>query len=45
MDLEVNAEKTKYIMSRGQNAGQGCNVILGNKSLKGWNILNIWKQF
>jgi hypothetical protein len=31
--LEVNAEKTKYVvMSRDQNAGQNVNTQIGNKS-------------
>jgi hypothetical protein len=29
----VNAEKTKYmVMSRNQNAGRNCNIMIGNKS-------------
>jgi hypothetical protein len=33
IDLEVNAEKTKYmVMSRDQNAGQNGNIQIGNKS-------------
>ena len=33
IDLEVNAEKTKYmIMSRDQNAGQNDNIKIDNKS-------------
>jgi hypothetical protein len=43
--LEVNAEKTKYIvMSHNQHAGQNHNIKLDNKSLKGWNSSNIWEQ-
>jgi hypothetical protein len=35
IDLEVNAEKTKYmVMSQEQNAGQNHNIIIGNKSLE-----------
>jgi hypothetical protein len=33
--LEVNAEKTKYVvMSRDQNAGQNGNIQIGNKSFE-----------
>jgi RNA:NAD 2'-phosphotransferase (TPT1/KptA family) len=33
--LEVNAEKTKYmVMSRNQNAGQGHNIKIDNKSFE-----------
>jgi hypothetical protein len=35
IDLEVNAEKTKYmVMSRDQNAGQNGNIQIGNKSFE-----------
>jgi hypothetical protein len=35
MRLEVNAEKTKYmVMSGDQNAGKNSNVKLGNKSFQ-----------
>jgi hypothetical protein len=43
--LEVNAEKTKYmVMSRDQNAGQGHNIKLDNKSFEVCNSSNIWEQ-
>jgi hypothetical protein len=33
--LEVNAEKTKYVvMSREQNAGKSGNIKIGNKSFE-----------
>jgi len=35
--LEVNADKTNYIMSRNQDAGQ---IV----PLKGWKSSNIWEQ-
>jgi hypothetical protein len=42
--LEVNAEKTKYVvMSRNQNAGQNHNIKIVNP-LKGWKNSNIWEQ-
>jgi hypothetical protein len=35
IDLEVNAEKTKYmVMSRDQNAGQNHNIKTDNKSFE-----------
>jgi len=42
--LEVNADKTKYmLMSRDQNAGQSHSrkIIV---PLKGWKSSNIWEQ-
>jgi hypothetical protein len=43
--LEVNAEKTKYMVMYGdQNAGQNDNIKLDNESLKGWNSSNIREQ-
>jgi len=42
--LEVNANKTKYmVMSREQNAGQ-CHYIKIIVPLKGWNSSNNWEQ-
>jgi ribosomal protein S4E len=42
---EVNADENKdMIMSQGQNAGQIHNIQTDSKSLKRWNILNVWKQ-
>jgi hypothetical protein len=35
LDLEVNAEKKKYmVMSRDQNAGQNAYIQIGNKSFE-----------
>jgi hypothetical protein len=35
LGLEVNAEKTKYVvMSLHQNSGQNVNILLGNKSIE-----------
>jgi len=42
--LEVNADKTKYmVMSRDQNAGLSHYIKTDNSS-KGWKISNIWEQ-
>jgi len=42
--LEVNADKTKYIiMSRDQNAGRSHRLII-LVPLKGWKSSNIWEQ-
>jgi len=36
-DLEINAEKTKYmIMSRHPNSGQNQNIRIANEFLKRW---------
>ena len=43
--LEVNADKTKYIVIPGdQNAGRSYSIKTDNSSLKGWNSSNIWEQ-
>jgi hypothetical protein len=35
VSLEVNAEKTKYmLMSRHQNAGQNHNIMIANRSFQ-----------
>jgi hypothetical protein len=34
VDLEVNAEKTEYIMSCYQNSGQNHNITIANKALQ-----------
>ena len=41
--LEVNAEKTKYIlMCHAQNAGQNHNIKSVINPLKGWDSSDIW---
>jgi hypothetical protein len=43
--LEVNAEKTKYILlSRHQNAGQIHDIKRGNRFFKMWHNLNTWER-
>jgi len=40
--LEVNTDKTKYmVMSRGQDVGRSHNIKT-DKSLQTWNSSNIW---
>jgi hypothetical protein len=45
VDLQVNAEETKYvIVSRHQNAGQNHNLLTDSKFFEMWQSLNIWEQ-
>ena len=42
--IEVNADKTKYmVMSRDQNGGLSHNMKVDNRSF-GWKSSNIWEQ-
>jgi len=44
--LEVNAEKTKYvIMSRDQNAGRCHTMNIDNSSIERVEELGIWEQY
>jgi hypothetical protein len=44
VSLEVNTEKTKYmLLSRHQNAGQSYNIKIANV-LKMWRSSDIWEQ-
>ena len=43
--LEVNADKTKYmVMSGEQKAGLSHTMEVDNSSLKGWKSSSIWEQ-
>jgi hypothetical protein len=45
LGLEVNAEKTKYMVTfRDQNAGQNHNIKIDNKSFERVEEFNIWEQ-
>jgi hypothetical protein len=45
VDLEVNPEKTKYmLMSRSQKTGQKYSIKIANRSFEVWQSLNIWEQ-
>jgi hypothetical protein len=42
IELEINADKTKYmVMSRGQDVGRSHNIKT-DKSLKRWNSSDTW---
>jgi hypothetical protein len=44
LGLELNTDKTKYmLLSRHQNAGQNRVIKRGN-SFKMWQILDIWER-
>jgi hypothetical protein len=44
IDLEINAEKTKYmIISRHPNSGQNQNIKIANESFE-WKNSNTWRQ-
>jgi hypothetical protein len=44
IDLEINAEKTKYmIMSRHPNSGKNQNIKIANEASE-WQNSNIWGQ-
>jgi hypothetical protein len=46
VDLEVNPEKTKYMLvSRCQKAGQRQSIKIGNRSFESVQSSNIWEQY
>jgi hypothetical protein len=42
--LEVNSEKTKYMLMSCKKAGQKHSIKIANRSLKVWQNSNIWEQ-
>jgi hypothetical protein len=45
MELEVNADKTKYMVtSQDQNAGRRHNIKINDVVLNGWKSSNVWEQ-
>jgi hypothetical protein len=42
--LEVNSEKTKYMLMSCKKAGQKHSIKMANRSLEVWQNSNIWEQ-
>jgi hypothetical protein len=43
--LEVNSEKTKYMLTSRKKAGQKHSINMANRSMKAWKNLNIGEQY
>jgi hypothetical protein len=43
--LEVNSDKTKYMLMSRKKEGQNRGVKIANRSLKVWQYSNIWEQY
>jgi hypothetical protein len=41
--LEINAEKTKYMIMSHPNSGQNQNIRIANESFKTWQNSNSWE--